>query len=577
MKNIIRTLTVLILISIPGISRAQVSLHYEENQTPTWEEVIGMYTWLDSRYKEARLIEAGTTDAGKPLHLFIISKDRLFTPEEARKAGKRILFINNGIHPGESCGIDASLKFADDLLSGREDAARWLKETVICIVPVFNVGGALNRSPFNRANQNGPEEHGFRANACNLDLNRDFIKLDSDNARSMVRLLQAWKPDLFIDTHTSDGADYPYCLTLIASQPQKMEAAMSSFQQEKLLPWLYSEMKKTPYEMIPYVANFSESPEQGIEGFMDYPRYTSGYAALFNTFAFTTETHMFKPYRDRVLATWYFLRSSLIFTGSHSAELEAVRKESEKARTAKRSFVIEWAADTSRYDSLFFRGYEARHRTSAVTGAPRLYYDRSSTWEKYIPYYNYYLPVKTVEAPRAYVIPRGWDEVIDRLRLNGVKMTELDRDTLLPVTVYYIDSESTSTAPYNGHYWHYDTRVKSVSSHLQFYKGDLVIQVQQPAAEYIVQTLEPEAYDSFFSWNFFDAVLSRKEYFSSYIFEETAERLLLDDPELAREFRDKQQSDSLFASNPRQQLTYIYEHSPYSEKTYRRYPVARIE
>jgi len=301
------------LVWIPAAVYTQVNLKYEQNRTVTWQEAIDMYGWLDRHYEEALLIEAGETDAGRPLHLFIISQDQVFDPGAIRSSGKIILFINNGIHPGEPCGVDASLKLAEGLLSGEDFYAGFLEHVVVAIIPVHNVGGALNRGSYFRANQNGPIEHGFRGNARNLDLNRDFIKLDSRNTRSAVRLLRRWEPDVFVDTHTSNGADYPYVITLINSHPQRLEKVQAEFLDRIMLPALYDAMKNSPYEMIPYVWSFKKSPESGIVGFMDYPRYTSGYASLFCTLAFTVETHMLKPFKDRVLSTWHLLREMLKF------------------------------------------------------------------------------------------------------------------------------------------------------------------------------------------------------------------------------------------------------------------------
>ncbi|MCK5068570.1 MAG: hypothetical protein KAR16_14075, partial [Bacteroidales bacterium] len=171
-KHLIKPMMVLITVAAGTIlpAAAQVELRYEQNETVTWQEAIDMYQWLDEKFDDARLMEVGWTDAGRPLHLFVIDRDRKFDPESARELGKSILFINNGIHPGEPCGVDASLKLALDLLSGRDSYDRYLNNTVVAIVPILNVGGALNRSAYHRANQNGPVEQGFRGNAKNLDL-----------------------------------------------------------------------------------------------------------------------------------------------------------------------------------------------------------------------------------------------------------------------------------------------------------------------------------------------------------------------------------------------------------------------
>jgi hypothetical protein len=555
---------------------AQVELRYEQNETVRWEEAIEMYQWLDDQYEDARLMEVGTTDAGRPLHLFIIDKDRDFDPGAARRAGKSILLINNGIHPGEPCGVDASLKLARDLLSGDDSYGSYLDITVVLIVPILNVGGALNRSPYHRANQNGPVEQGFRGNARNLDLNRDFIKLDSRNTWSLVRVIRQWDPHIFVDTHTSNGADYPYTLTLIHSHSQRHEPSQARLIDSTLLPALFAGMESSPYEMCPYVWSRGRSPENGIQAFLDYPRYTSGYTSLFNTIAFTVETHMFKPFGDRVLSTWYFLRETLKFSGTHSAELAEVKKKAWEEKLKRDEFTLQWSLDDSRYDMIPFRGYQMKEKKSKVSGLSRYYYDREETWEKEIPYYKYFKAVSTVDVPDYYVLPSAWSQVVERLQLNGVLMYPLDSDSTVEADIYYIDSYETARQPYNGHYRHSDVKVSRKKESIQLLAGDYLIPVRQRAIEYLVQTLEPEGYDSFFRWNFFDEILFRNEYFSPYIFEETAEQLLQEYPELKKAFREKRKEDPAFAKNAYLQLRFIYERSPWSEPTYMRYPVYRL-
>ena len=574
-RHAIKYLGIIILITIPQMISAQVALKYEQNETVTWQEAIDMYKAMDEEYSRAKLVEAGWTDVGRPLHLFIISEDEIFTAQEAQRAGKSILFINNGIHPGEPCGVDASLKLASDLLSGSDTYSKYLENTVVVMVPIFNVGGALNRSKYHRANQNGPIEQGFRGNARNLDLNRDFIKLDSRNTQSLVPILREWDPHIFVDTHTSNGADYPYTITLINSHEQRHEPSQAKFLVEALVPALFEGMKETPYMMSPYVWSIKRSPDQGILAFMDYPRYTSGYASLFNTFAFTVETHMFKPFEDRVLSTWYLLRETLKFSSDFQQDLKEVKQKAWEEKLVREEFTLQWALDTSRFKMIPFKGYEAKTATSKVTGKQRYYYDREETWEKEIPYYKYFKPVITVEKPEYYMLPSAWQEVVNKLKLNKVEMHPLPTDTILEVEVYYIDSYESVKQPYNGHYRHHDVKVNKKVEKLQLYAGDYLIPTGQKAVEYLVQTLEPRGYDSFFSWNFFDEVLFRNEYFSPYIFEETAEKLLKENPELRREFERKLKEDPQFAGNANGQLRFIYERSPWSEPTYMRYPVYR--
>jgi hypothetical protein len=555
---------------------AQVELNYQNNETVTWQEAIDMYQWLDEQYEDARLLEIGQTDAGRPLHLFVIDRGRYFSPEQIRESGKNILFINNGIHPGEPCGVDASLKLACDLLSGEDSCARYLDNTVVVIVPILNVGGALMRGSFHRANQNGPKEHGFRGNARNLDLNRDFIKLDSKNTRFLVPQLRSWEPDIFVDTHTSNGADYPYTLTLINSHSQRHETSQARFLDSTLVPFLFKGMEASPYLMSPYVWSIKRSPDKGILAFMDYPRYTSGYVSMFNTLAFTVETHMFKAFEDRVLSTWHLLRETLRFSGIYGKELAEVKQEAWQEKMQREQFVLQWELDTSRHSMINFKGYAVKQKRSKVSGMEQYYYDRKDPWEKEIPYYKYFKPTASASVPDYYILPSAWEEVVERLQLNGVEMEQFMSDSLIEADIYYIEEYETVSQPYNGHYRHYDVKTRTVSEKVQVLRGDWIIPTRQQAIEYLVQTLEPEGYDSFFSWNFFDEILFRNEYFSPYIFDETAEELLKEDPRLKKEFNQKKKEDPKFALNSYAQLRFIYERSPWSESSYMRYPVYRL-
>ena len=260
----------------------------DNNVTATYFEAINFFEELSAKNPAIQVNEFGMTDSGFPLHEVIITNDGVFDPMEIRKNGKAILFVNNAIHPGEPCGVDASMMLARDLL--RESSMKKLLEkTVVVLIPIYNISGSLNRGSYSRANQEGPEAYGFRGNAQNLDLNRDFIKGDTENAQSFNKLFVKWNPDVLIDNHTSNGADYQYVITLIPTQKDKMEPVLSSYLESNLLPDLYSKMKSGRYEMTPYVYA-RNTPDDGIAGFLDYARYSSGYANLHNCISFMPET-----------------------------------------------------------------------------------------------------------------------------------------------------------------------------------------------------------------------------------------------------------------------------------------------
>jgi len=549
---------------------------YHENKTPGYYEVIDYYKDLALKYEQAFLFEEGKTDIGKPLHLFVISFDKDFSLESIRKKNKRVILINNGIHPGESCGIDAGLQFATNLLSGKLIAKNYIENTVICIIPIYNIGGALNRGPYSRMNQLGPEQHGFRGNARNLDLNRDFIKCDSENAKSFARIFHKWQPDVFIDTHTSNGADYQYAITLIATQTNKLNPLLSEYMDGKMVPYLYKTMKKGHYEMTPYVQTLKQVPDSGIYAFYDSPRYASGYTSLFNTIGFITETHMLKPYKDRVLSTYDFILNLAEFVNKNSIELGKIRERAIKQTKIQENFNIKWELDKSRDSVINFKGYKAIYKTSEITGKQRLFYNRSKPFDKPIKYYHHYKPVKTIQKPAYYIISQAWHEVISRLKQNGIELKSFAKDTSLTVTAYFIDDFKTRDI-YENHYLHYNIKVHKKQVEIKFYAGDYIIETNQKGNNFIIETLEPEAVDSYFAWNFFDAILQAKEWMSAYIFEETAIEILKEHPEIKTELQKAKKNDKMLAENHYWQLYFIYKRSKYFEKSYRRYPVYRME
>ena len=565
----------LLPLALPAQMDALVApFEQDSNTTATYQETIAFYEALATQYPQLQLEAHGSTDSGFPLHLALLSTDGSFTPKAARATDKQVLFINNAIHPGEPCGVDATMLLFRNLLQ----EAAWppfLENLVIVAIPFYNISGGLNRGPYSRANQNGPEGYGFRGNAKNLDLNRDFIKCDSRNAQLFNQLFTAWQPDVLIDTHSSDGADYQYTMTLIPSQTDKLDSFLSAYLDEQLLPRLYSDMEKAGWEMTPYVYA-RDTPDKGIAGFLDLPRYSSGYAALHNTIGFTTEAHMWKPYKDRVQGTYAFLAAVIRAMKEQGAVLREAREKAQRHSIEQEKFGLDWELDFSRSDTITFKGYEAGYKKSEVSGLDRLYYDRNAPYEKKIPYFRYYQATASARRPEAYLIPQAYAEVAERLRWNGVTVNRLAADVELELEFSYIESYETVKETYEGHYLHYGVQTREERQRHVCRKGDYVVFPFSVGNRYIVETLEPKGRDSFFAWNFFDGVLMQKEYFDAYIFEETAAELLRKDPALQQALEQKRQEDEQFAQSARAQLDFIYKRSPYYEPTHKRYPVGRL-
>ena len=568
---------IILLFNFPIVSYAQVPLTiYEETNgkhTATYFQVIDFYQKLDELSPRVQMQSMGTTDAGYPLHLVLFSNDGKFDPRRWQSGNKVVILINNGIHPGEPDGIDASMMWVRDLVTGRK---RISDSVVLAFIPVYNIGGALNRSAFYRVDQDGPAEFGSRGNGQNLDLNRDFIKADSRNARSFAVIYQYLKPDIFIDNHVSNGADYQHIMTLISSQHNKLGGRLGEFMNKQFEPSIYLMMKERGYDLIPYVNAFGDTPETGWPEFLEGPRYSSGYATLFNSFAFVPETHMLKPYPQRVDATYALMECFERYAAANADTIRQIRKKAQEDQLNRSVFPVQWVLDRSRFTEISFKGYEAGRKPSAVSGLPRLYYDRNKPFDKKIKFYNQYVASVEVLVPKAYIIPQGWWKVIERLQDNGVKMERLHRDTILEVEALMINENKVSTRAFEGHYLNSSVKVSRKLIKKSFRRGDWLIQTAQPAKRFLVEVLEPEAMDSYFTWNFFDPILSQKEGFSSYVFEDTAEKLLAENPQLKMQLEEKRTTDTSFARNAYQQLDFIFKNSPYAEPDHNRYPVFRL-
>jgi len=543
-------------------------------ESPTYFEIIEWWKKLDAVSGKVKMLTMGPTDAGYPLHLVMVANngDHHFT--NIRKSNKRIIFINNGIHPGEPDGIDASMLLARDIVSNK---IKLPDNIVLAIIPVYNIGGCLNRSKHYRIDQNGPVEKGFRGNSQNLDLNRDFIKCDSKEARSFTEIFHLLDPDVFIDNHVSDGADYQHVMTLVSSQHNKLGGAMGTFMHDQFTPGIFSLMKEKGHHVVPYVNSFGDNVENGWPAFWDGPRYSSGYATLWHTFAFVPETHMLKPYDQRVKATYDLMRSFIEFTNRNSEPIRKLRLAAKQATASAKEFPIDWTLDRSKFDSILYLGYASSRRTSEVSGLPVLYYDRSRPFEKKIPYYDRYKIEKTVSIPKAYVIPQGWWKVIELLKLNKVKMRPFAKDTLIDVEVYRIEDYKSAARPYEMHHPNSDVKISSTLAKMRVLKGDYYIPMDQVANRFLVETLEPQAEDSYFNWNFFDGILGQKEGYSGYAFEPIAADYLKNNPVLRSKLEERKSADTAFAKNARAQLNFVYQNSPYYEPDHLRYPVYRVK
>jgi hypothetical protein len=193
-----------------------------------------------------------------------------------------------------------------------------------------------------------------------------------------------------------------------------------------------------------------------------------------------------------------------------------------------------------------------------------------------VKFFNYFAADVWVTVPKAYLIPQGWHAVTDLLQLNGVRMRRLTRDTTVLVEVYHIRDYKSYPKAYEKHHKNTAIQVSADQESVHFLRGDFVVSTDQPARRFLVEMLEPTGEDSYFAWNFFDAVLQQKEGYSAYRWEDVAAEWLKEHPDVREKLEEKRKSDSAFAQSARAQLEFVYTHSPYYEPAHLRYPVYRL-
>ena len=580
--------------------------------TASYDECVAWYQHVAKMFPGwVSLGSIGTGDIGKPIYVLRIDLDRTRivdrlgnslgliedaenqkrrqvvqtnTGEEiARKQVVRLL-VNNNIHPGEPEGTDASMLLVRDMLFFPQKYAPVGADLQIHVVCQYNVDGTLNRGRMSRANQNGPEEYGFRGNAQNLDLNRDFVKMDSKNAQALVAYMSLHDFDFFIDNHTSNGADYQYVLTYFHTRPEKFYHTRKSWI-NPIENALALRLKQQLWITSPYVETVSSTPDSGIHAFWETGRYATGFAALQGCLGYTVETHMWKPFEQRVVGTLAFMEQFVHTVmefhypnDDHFTIHESGRVVPNSATRLKPgdSIALHFELDKTRWDSMEFYGYEAKTKLSEVTGMPRMYYDLGSPWKKKIKYYHYFKPIHEVVVPKVYIVPFAYSEVAKRLKWNGVNYKQLPMDTVVNVRVSYVVHYETNKSPYEKHYLHSRVFTRDTVIAMHLYKGDYVIPVGKQAA-FLTQVLEPTAPDSYFAWNFFDGVLQQKEWFSDYIFEDYAAVWLKQHPGKKLELERKKQLDPVFAKDAWAQLVWVYMQTPMYEPTHNLIPVYRID
>ena len=547
-------------------------------ETPRYDETINYFKKFERHSPYAKMISIGKSAEGRDIYVLIVSKDRAFTPELAKRTNKPIVFIQNGIHAGEIDGKDASMILLREILITKEKA-NYIDNAILLVMPIFNVDGHERFSPYNRINQNGPKEMGWRTNAQNLNLNRDYMKADSPEMKAWLKFFNKWLPHIFVDCHVTDGADYQYEITYSCERYGNVHPELGEWIKNDFVPFIEKEVQKNGYLIAPYVWFKGDEIKNGIVDGVTSPRLSTGYVAIQNRVALLIETHMLKDYKTRVFATLTMLDAVIRKANQSGKNLvdlinRAEQKTIDEIANQKKYLPVKFQM-SNEFVPFTFKGIKYEKLPSKISGKEKIVYT-GEKFEMEIPLYNKPVAVDSINAPEFYLIPRAYSNIIEILNPHGVKYEVLESAQKYLVEKYRFDENTVwQKRPYEGRIMlitKYETFVDTLIAE----KGDYLIPVNQRAVKVIIHLLEPKSGDSFVSWGFFNSIFERKEYYEDYVMEKLAEEMYNSNENLRKEFEEKLKSDTTFANSPEQRLEFFYRRSPYFDKQWLVYPVSRV-
>ncbi|KAF0199312.1 MAG: hypothetical protein FD166_435 [Bacteroidetes bacterium] len=548
-------------------------------KTPSYDETISYCFRLSEASPIASMKNIGVSPQGREIPMMIIDRDGLTDSQQIRAKGRIIVLIQACIHPGEPDGKDAMLSFLRDLLIDKKHK-EILENVSILFIPILNVDGHERFGPYNRINQNGPEEMGWRTNAQNLNLNRDFLKADSPEMKQWLKMFSSWLPDFFIDTHTTDGADYQYALTYDLEVYGNLDSGLTRWLNNIYEPRITASMKTSGFLIFPYV-QFRKwhDPRSGLRTGVAPPMISQGYAAIQNRPGLLIETHMLKDYKTRVEATYSMIENTLSILNHQAGTLKTLINMADlsTAATGFRTQKFPILIKTSQKDSTMvrFEGFDYTIQKSDLTGGDWFVYDNKKPVTLTLPFFNKTYPEKEINLPEAYIIPVEYAHVADILKLHGIVTDRLTEPTEIMVKSYKFRDYEFRKTPNEGRQM-VTTQYDETEELRKFPKGSIVVLMNQRTARVIASILEPAASGSFVEWGFFNQIFEQKEYSETYVMEKMAREMLEKDPQLKKEFLEKMAKDTEFSKDQWNILNWFYSRTPYWDKQFLNYPVGRI-
>uniref|UniRef100_A0A7V2ZLF7 Peptidase M14 domain-containing protein n=1 Tax=Ignavibacterium album TaxID=591197 RepID=A0A7V2ZLF7_9BACT len=583
----IKVFIFLAIVSISSFAQNDWQTRFEISgfvSTSDYEETMKYFQRLDEVSDYADLFGFGRSPQGRDLNCLLVTKEDKTLIEQRIGEGKKplekaILLIINGIHSGEIEGKDASMILLREILITKEK--EYLLDSInLLVVPIFNVDGHERKSKYNRINQNGPEEMGWRTTAQNYNLNRDWMKADSPEMQSMLVLISTWHPDFIIDTHTTDVADYQYSVTYQVERFANIDSQLGSWLSEKFVPYLEDKVTQKGFLIFPYVSlkNWSAGLDSGITDWASSPRLSTGYFALRNRPSLLVETHMIKPYKERVYATKAVLETTFEFLRNNSKEILTLNQNADRNSVKnfhydKKFLPIKFNL-SEKFDDVIFKGYEYKKEPSEISGTDKIVYTNNPKEFK-LKFYRDVIVADSIQIPDYYIIPAEWSALVDRMAFHGIQFFKSDYDTIVTVERYRFKNVKFSNNSYEGRQ-RVSFEVESFEEEVNIPAGSLIIPTNQRTIKIIAHLLEPKCEDSFVQWGFMNQIFEQKEYFENYVMEKIAEEMLAKDSNIRKEFEEKLKNDESFRNNSYERLNFFYKRSPYWDRNLNVYPIMKL-
>lgn len=549
-------------------------------KTSSYDETIEYSRRLAKASDLIHYTAYGKSGEGRDLPLLIAASGKEFTPEKAKKSGKAIILIQAGIHAGEIDGKDAGFALLRDIVITKT-RADLLKDAIILFMPIYNVDGHENSNPYMRINQNGPVEMGFRANASNLNLNRDYMKADAPETRGWLRLWNEWEPDLFIDCHVTNGADFQYNVTYEYAHFQEVSPAIKNWMDKHFDGNVVPKIEKEGNLVTHYVQFAGREVTGGVATFIATPRFSTGYTPIRNRAGLLIETHVYKPYKSRVRGTYDMLRYTVEEAGKEKASLFAANKQADQETIERgKTYNIDSQfplrlATSKNATQVDFKGLEYKIEQSPITGANRVVYG-TKPLNITIPRFDEGVVTAAAAPPLYYIVPPQWKDVISLIELHGIKFERLKEAKTFEVESYKLTEPRWAANSFEGRVTLNTFKQEVITEQRTYAAGSILIPLDQKAGNAAIHLLEPNGPDSFIYWGFFNAIFEAKEYGEAYIIEKIAIDMMAKDPQLKAAYEEKLK-DETFAKNPQARLRFFYERSPYFlNQKVGIYPVGRI-